>query len=271
MHEEAQTQPRPHTGDSRKAPRSKWTLLVLTLCGAIGVAGFSALGIWQLERRVWKLDLIDRVEHRLLAPPVAAPGPAGWATVNAADDEYRRLVVSGRFLADRETLVQAVSDLGGGFWVMAPFQTDGGFTVLVNRGFVSPDKRDPASRAASKPSGDHTEIHGLLRMSEPKGGFLRNNDPTGHRWYSRDVQAIAAAQGVAQVAPYFIDADATPNPGGWPVGGLTVVSFHNSHLVYAVTWFALALMVLGAVAYLWRHEMQEVPRRPEKGGMSDPA
>ncbi len=244
---------------------------MLTLCGAIGVAGFSALGIWQLERRVWKLDLIDRVEHRLQAAPVAAPGPADWAAVNTADDEYRQLVVQGRFLDDRETLVQAVSDLGAGFWVMAPLRTDDGFTVLVNRGFVPSDKRDPVTRPAGKPSGEHTEIHGLLRMSEPKGGFLRNNDPTGHRWYSRDVQAIAAAQGVAQVASYFIDADATPNPGGWPVGGLTVVSFHNSHLVYAVTWFALALMVLGAVAYLWRHEMQEVPRRPEKGGMSDPA
>ena len=268
MDEKAQTRPHSDRGDSPQARRSKWTLLVLTLCGAIGVAGFSALGIWQLERRAWKLDLIDRVEHRLRAAPVAAPGPAAWAAVNAADDEYRQLIVPGRFLDDRETLVQAVSDLGGGFWVMAPFQTDDGFTVLVNRGFVPPDKRDPQARLAGKPSGEHTEIHGLLRMSEPKGGFLRNNDPAGNRWYSRDVQAIATAQGIAQVAPYFIDADATPNPGGWPVGGLTVVSFHNSHLVYAVTWFGLALMVLGAVAYLLRHEMRERPRRPETDGGS---
>ncbi|MEO5758455.1 MAG: SURF1 family cytochrome oxidase biogenesis protein, partial [Mesorhizobium sp.] len=77
-----------------------------------------------------------------------------------------------------------------------------------------------------------------------------------NRWYSRDVQAIAAAQGIAQAAPYFVDADARPNPGGWPVGGLTVVSFHNSHLVYAVTWFGLALMVLGAVVHLLRSRMR---------------
>lgn len=246
MHEEAQTR-----------PRSRWTLLALTLCGVIGVAGFSALGVWQLERRVWKLDLIDRVEHRLQAAPQAAPGPGAWATINAADDEYRRLAVPGRFLGERETLVQAVSDLGGGFWVMAPFQTDDGFTVLVNRGFVPSDKRDPATRPAGRSSGGHTEIHGLLRMTEPKGGFLRNNDPAGNRWYSRDVEAIAAAQGIAQAAPYFIDADATPNPGGWPAGGLTVVAFHNNHLVYAVTWFGLALMVLGALTYLLRQDRKD--------------
>ncbi|QPC95351.1 SURF1 family protein [Mesorhizobium sp. INR15] len=225
---------------------------MLCLCGAIGVAGFSALGIWQLERRVWKLDLIDRVEHRLQAAPVAAPGPDAWATVSAADDEYRRLAVPGRFVDDRETLVQAVTDLGGGFWVMAPFRTDAGFIVLVNRGFVPADKRDPTARPMARVSSDLTVLHGLLRMTEPKGGFLRANDAAANRWYSRDIQAIAAAQGIAQVAPYFIDADATPNPGGWPVGGLTVVSFHNSHLVYAVTWFGLALMMLGAVAYLLR-------------------
>lgn len=260
MHEEAQTRPRSDIGDDRQLPRSRWTLLLLCLCGVIGVAGFSALGIWQLERRVWKLDLIDRVEHRLQAPPVAAPGPAAWATVNAGDDEYRQLVVSGRFVGNSETLVQAVTDLGGGFWVMAPFRTDDGFTVLVNRGFVPPDKRDPATRLVGKPSGDHTVVHGLLRISEPKGGFLRTNDPAGNRWYSRDVPAIAEALGIAQAAPYFIDADATPNPGGWPVGGLTVVSFHNSHLVYAVTWFGLALMVLGAIVYLLSHDLVERPR-----------
>jgi surfeit locus 1 family protein len=257
LHEVTQTRPRSDTGNGRPASRSKWALLLLCLCGVIGIAGFEALGIWQLERRVWKLDLIDRVEHRLQAAPVAAPGPSAWATLNASDDEYRRLVVSGRFLEDRETLVQAVSDLGGGFWVMTPFLTDDGFTVLVNRGFVPPDKRDPATRLAGKPSGDHPVVRGLLRMSETKGGFLRVNDPADNRWYSRDVQAIAAAQGIAQAAPYFIDADATPNPGGWPVGGLTVVSFHNNHLVYAVTWFGLALMMLGAVVYLLRHDLVE--------------
>ncbi|MBC7495877.1 MAG: SURF1 family protein, partial [Sphingomonadaceae bacterium] len=75
---------------------------------------------------------------------------------------------------------------------------------------------------------------------EPGGGFLRNNDSRADRWYSRDVAAIASARGIEDAAPYFIDADATRNLGGLPLGGLTVVTFRNAHLVYSLTWFALA-------------------------------
>ena len=95
-------------------------------------------------------------------------------------------------------------------------------------------------------------VTGLLRMSEPGGGFLRANDAKADRWYSRDVAAIAASKRIDQAAPYFIDADASSNPGGFPVGGLTVVQFRNSHLVYALTWFSLALMSLGGLIVLRR-------------------
>ena len=78
-------------------------------------------------------------------------------------------------------------------------------------------------------------------MTEPKGAFLRTNDASADRWFSRDVAAISAKHGLENPAPYFIDADATPNPGGFPVGGLTIIAFPNNHLVYALTWFALAV------------------------------
>ncbi|MFS2008301.1 SURF1 family protein [Azospirillum sp. CT11-132] len=245
----------PPAGGTPKRARPVWALALFGLLALAGVAGLTALGIWQLERRVWKLDLIERVDARIHASPVPAPGPEAWPSVSAASDEYRRVAVTGHFLNDRETLVQAVTDLGGGFWVMTPLVTDRGFTVLVNRGFVPPEKRDPASRAEGQPQGE-VSVTGLLRLTEPKGGFLRSNDPAAGRWYSRDVAAIAASKGLERVAPYFIDADGTRNPGGWPVGGLTVVSFPNSHLSYALTWFALDLMLIGAVLYVIRSEMR---------------
>jgi surfeit locus 1 family protein len=97
-------------------------------------------------------------------------------------------------------------------------------------------------------------VTGLLRLSEVGGGFLRSNDAANQLWFSRDVSAIARSQGLNQVAPYFIDAQVSePVDKAQPVAGLTVIAFHNSHLVYAITWFALALMVLGAVFVLARH------------------
>jgi surfeit locus 1 family protein len=218
--------------------------LWLTIPAVAAVAGLIALGVWQIERRAWKLALIDRVEQRAHAAPTSLPPPASWPAVTAARDEYRRVTATGRFLHDRETLVQAVTDFGGGFWVITPLRTDDGRNVLINRGFVGPDQRDGASRAAGAPAGEIT-VNGLLRVTEPGGGFLRHNDPAADRWYSRDVAAIAQTRSVANVAPFFIDADASLNADGQPIGGLTVIRFPNNHLVYALTWFCLAFMLSG--------------------------
>ena len=215
-------------------------------------ACLAALGIWQVERRAWKHDLIAAVDARIHAPPVAAPGPAGWPAIDAKDDAYRRISATGRFRHDRETLVQAVTERGAGYWVLTPLETPG-FTLLVNRGFVPPEQR---GAAASAPSGEVT-VTGLLRISEPRGGFLRSNDPKADRWYSRDVAAIAAARAIDPVAPYFIDADATPNRGGYPVGGLTVVSFPDNHMSYALTWFGMAALSLWWAWWLLRERRQE--------------
>ena len=219
------------------------------------------LGVWQVHRLFWKLDLIARVEARVHADPVPAPAPVTWPDIDATTDEYRRVRVTGRLLNDRETLVQALTALGPGYWVLTPLRTDAGETVLINRGFVPPERRDPESRREGELR-DPVTVTGLLRMAEPKGGFLRSNDPAHDRWYSRDVAAIAATRGLADVAPFFIDADGTANPGGWPVGGLTVVQFRNAHAVYAFTWFTLAAMLAGAVAWVVRDErrIRSTPR-----------
>jgi surfeit locus 1 family protein len=175
---------------------------------------------------------------------VAAPGPGEWPQVSAARDEYRPVRATGVFLHDRETLVQAVTEQGPGYWVITPLRGPDATVVLVNRGFVPPEHRDAATRAAGNPPGE-VAVTGLLRVTEPGGTLLRHNDPAMDRWYSRDVEAIAAARHLGSVAPYFIDAAAAPagaDAGAAPVGGLTVLAFSNNHLSYALTWFALALL-----------------------------
>ena len=173
---------------------------------SLACAVFLALGTWQLFRMQWKHELIARVNQRAHAAPVAVPSPAEWPSLTADNAEYRHVQVSGTLLLDRSTLVQASTQLGPGFWVMTPLQTAAGDIILVNRGFVADRKAGTGSGTAP------AEVTGLLRMSQADGDLLRKNDPAGQRWYSRDVQAIAAASGLAKVAPYFIDADANPAP-----------------------------------------------------------
>jgi surfeit locus 1 family protein len=128
--------------------------------------------------------------------------------------------------------------------VLTPLRRDDGTLVLVNRGFVPLERRDASTRRDGKPQGQ-VEITGLLRVTEPKGGFLRTNVPEHNRWYSRDVAAIAAARGLDHFAPFFVDADAGSQSDGGPIGGLSVISFPNHHLIYALTWFTLAFMLAG--------------------------
>lgn len=232
---------------TRSRPAARVVLVVSLL--ALALAGFG-LAAWQVQRRAWKHALIEAVDSRSTAAPVAAPGPDQWPRITQDRDAYRRVTLNGRFAHDRETLVQAVTARGGGYWVLTPLVGER-FTVLVNRGFVPPDRRDPATRAAGNPAGS-VRVTGLLRITEPGGGFLRSNDPGADRWFSRDVAAIAAARGLKRTARYFIDADAAPNPGGYPVGGLTVIRFSDNHAVYAFTWLALALGCLLGAKLVWQ-------------------
>ncbi|WP_394779068.1 SURF1 family protein [Undibacterium sp.] len=240
--------------------RSAAARYALAVCAVLLFVVFAALGTWQIQRLYWKLDLIARVEQRVHAPAANPPAREHWSSVTYESDEYRHVRLNGVFLPQSSVKVQASTVLGGGWWLLTPLRLTDGNVVLVNRGFV-PAKADdwnkPSAPSSGNESGAAVTVTGLLRISEPGGGFLRHNDPAAGRWYSRDVQAIGAAQGLTALAPYFIDADAGNEADAAlgkpaverPVGGLTVVSFHNSHLVYALTWYALALMVAGA--FIW--------------------
>ncbi|WP_426410209.1 SURF1 family protein [Bradyrhizobium ganzhouense] len=241
----------PKDNEARSPARAARPSLWLTILSLAAFVVLIGLGVWQVERRTWKLALIDRVEQRIHAPAQQIPARAAWPTISAAGDEYRHVSVSGRFLHDRETLVQAVTEEGPGYWVLTPLQRADGTTILINRGFVPSERRDPSTRKAGNPDGQ-VEVTGLLRITEPKGGFLRDNVPQHNRWYSRDVAAIAAARDLQNVAPFFVDADAGSQSGSGPIGGLTVVRFPNNHLIYALTWFALAFMLAGRLFVTFR-------------------
>ncbi|MFC5462986.1 SURF1 family protein [Massilia niabensis] len=248
--------------------------VVLAVIALLLIVLFAGLGTWQVQRLQWKLALIERVESRVRASPVAPPAPARWAQVSKESDEYRHVRLAGHFLYEYSTPVQAVSELGAGFWLLTPLCTADGSTVLVNRGFIpaaDARARYPARRADGNAcragAAPHT-FTGLLRITEPGGGFLRENDPVKNRWFSRDVAAIAAARGLANVAPYFVDAARGQDPADAPerpVGGLTVIQFQNNHLVYAITWYALALMVIGAWWFVARSGTDGATRARNNG------
>lgn len=279
---------RPHDA-LEQAPRLRSSALrkILAVCAAVAVLLLLALGTWQVFRLRWKLDLMEKVDTRVHAKPVAVPEPARWAQVTASIDEYRHVTLTGVYLPEYTTRVQATTDLGSGYWLLTPLCVQYGHTqsshiVIINRGYIGQEaaKRLPSSATfsaatsagkavcatvAGRPA---VTINGLLRMPETGRAFLRHNDPANHRWYARDVAAIARARGfdAAMVAPFFVDTDKGQEPPAEdealrPVGGLTVISFTNNHLVYALTWYALAVMAAGAFIWVARDDKRRKQHR----------
>nr|WP_274382630.1 SURF1 family protein [Methylorubrum extorquens] len=214
-----------------------------------------SLGTWQLARKSEKEALIARIIERSHAEPPAAPPPfEEWA---AKADEFSRVRTRGTFLHDQETLVHGLApgEPGRalqGFYVITPLKRDDGTTILINRGFVPTELKRPEDRAAGQVSGAAT-VTGMLRASETRTLFVPESDPKREAWFTRDIPGISAARNLANVAPYLIEADATPNPGGWPRGGQLRVDLPNNHLQYAFTWFGIAACLIGVFSvFAWK-------------------
>lgn len=240
------------------------TVAFVILCG---------LGVWQLQRLAWKTDLIATVESRTGLAPIAAPGPPEWPGIDYDTVDYLPVTLVGAYRNDLEahvyaTLSQPAGPVGGqGYFVMTPFQTADGWWVIVNRGFVPTERKDPATRMEGQIEG-LTEVVGLLRQPQGRNAFTPADDIEANIWFTRDPVAIAAASGLPATlaAPYYVDARFDPNlPGGLPQGGETVVSFPNNHLQYVITWFGLAIALL-AVFFAW---LRSTRRKSASGAAGD--
>lgn len=209
-----------------------------------------ALGTWQLERLEWKEGLIAERTSRAAAPAIAPPG----ADADVRGLEFRPVRLSGRFLNDQEMFLAARSMNGNvGYHVVTPFLLENGAAVLVDRGWIPLDRKDPSTRSEGEIEGG-TEVVGLIREGGRKGWFTPDNRPAENFWFYVDVPPMAAHAGLAQSLPYFVEAGPKENPGGLPIGGQTRLKLRNDHLQYAVTWYLLALALV--VIYLIYHRVR---------------
>jgi surfeit locus 1 family protein len=225
-------------------------LLVPSVVALGALAVLVSLGTWQVERKAWKEALIATVTERFAAPPGVLPPPAQWSALDPANDEFRRVAFPAEFLNDKEALVYTTGSSmragtsGPGYWVFTPARVAGGI-VMVNRGFVPETRRDPATRPQGQIAGA-VDIVGVLRWPERPGVFTPDADPAKNLWFARDPAGMAAAKGVGPVAPFYVEQEAPAVPGGLPEAEKLQPSFPNNHLGYAMTWYGLALVLVGS-------------------------
>lgn len=237
------------------ASRSRTSLALPILFSGAALATFIGLGTWQLQRKAWKDGLTHDLEVRLTAAPAALPSRARWSSLTPSADEFRRVRFTAAFVPGEEGLVFAGGgstfrpDVSGtGYWVFAPAHLPDGGTIVVNRGFVPEGRQDPSTRTPIPAASQ--EMIGVMRWPEAPAWFTPAGERSRNVWFVRDPLAIAAAKGWPDVAPFFVELEAPPPPGGLPQPGPLKVRLRNEHLQYALTWYALALVVV-VMFVLW--------------------
>jgi surfeit locus 1 family protein len=241
----------------------KFGNIILALAIVCGVAFLSGLGFWQVKRLAWKQAMIARVENNLTGDPSSM---ASIAVLQASgeDFEYRPVHLSGRFDHHREQHFFATHGGNPGYFVYTPLLLDTGEYVFVNRGYVPIQRKQPDSRQTGQIT-DRVEILGLARSApeERPNRFVPDNNwgKNVFHWKSLDEMTERAfASEPVSVVGFFVDSDASPVPGGLPVGGVTRVEFPNSHLHYALTWFGLAGALLIVGGYFLFGRLKSQPR-----------
>jgi surfeit locus 1 family protein len=238
---------------------------------AVMLIGFIGLGIWQLQRRVEKHALIAALDQRLAETPGALPPLSQWASLNASDDEFRRVKFSATYQAMPDAMVYSSGSAvredvsGPGTWAFVPAKLSSGETVVINTGFVQNTMQDRAQEdRAVKPLMTQTPVTltGYLRFPEHAGMLTPAENPATRLWFTRDHLAMARALGWgggAGVAPFYIDLESPMPANGIPKPGALVVHLKDDHMQYAITWFSLAGAVVIAFFVWWRAQLRIAP------------
>ncbi|HVZ02573.1 MAG TPA: SURF1 family protein [Dongiaceae bacterium] len=217
------------------------------------------LSVWQVQRLHWKEGLIAERVDRTTAAPIDLP-PAGTDLTNL---EFHRVVLTGSYDHAHEFYLAARSQNGNvGYWIVTPFKTDAGQTVLVNRGWVPVERKYPDARKEGQIAGD-TRLDGIIRLPQVKVFFQPDNEPAKNVWFYLAPAEMVAASGVPARTDLYLDAGPEPVPGGFPIGGQTRIDLPNDHLQYAVTWGLLAIAL--AVIYVIYHLKLERDAKLQRG------
>jgi len=234
----------------RKVTFGEYCLLIIP-------ASAFGLGVWQVQRRAWKLELLKDLEDRTTAEPVPLP----FDQESLSSLEYCKVFARGEFEHDKIVYIGPrslfkdgnASASGGlfgnsdgiGFHVITPFKLENSEDrILVNRGWVPRNKTSASSRGEIVPTGN-IDLIGKVRMTERGSqNFMPKNAENTNKWNTRDVEALAKK---FDTLPIFLDADHSCSVTNGPIGGQTRCTLSNDHMSYLITWFSLS----AATSFLW--------------------
>lgn len=230
------------------------------------------LGVWQWQRMAWKTALVAQIEARAKEAPLTfeEAQKLGCNTgrrrrLLGENCEYRRVLLTGRFDHSGERHVFAGvhsvdRQSSVGWWVFTPFVPAGSNTrIFVNRGFLPDKLKAPASRRVGQPDGE-IEIIAQIRSRTSRSWFDGENDPQKNVYYVRDPFELLGGSRPSKTIPklgiatgqHYLEIIATPDQTGIPRPLAGTIAIPNRHFEYALTWWGLALTLVGVYgSFAW--------------------
>jgi surfeit locus 1 family protein len=223
--------------DSTSAVRRPWRFLLFAVPAFCLLC---TLGIWQVQRLSEKNRLIAMIDARIAAEPQPLASVVDQFN-GGADVTYTRVRAAGRFLATPDLRKITSFEGGAAFLHLAPFLSDEGIALLVERGSV------PVAAKAEPVSDEPVEVTGILRLhNKGQGLFDPDNSAAANEWYWWDVPAMLASAPLpadAKVTSLILQLELDPANQGYPRATAPKAELRNNHLGYAITWFGLAAVV----------------------------
>ncbi|CAP39050.1 Protein CBR-SFT-1 [Caenorhabditis briggsae] len=251
---------------NKKSKKIEWSTGSILMLGLPAFA-FS-LGVWQIYRLIWKLELIEHLKSRLSQEAIELPDDLSSSSLEPL--EYCRVRVTGEFLHQKEFVISPrgrfdpakktsasvgsmlseneMSSHGG--HLITPFRLKNtGKVILINRGWLPTFYFDPESHAKTNPQGT-VILEAIVRKTEQRPQFVGQNVPEQGVWYYRDLEQMAKWHGTE---PVWLDAAYETTVPGGPIGGQTNINVRNEHMNYLTTWFTLTLVTM----LMWIHKFRK--------------
>jgi surfeit locus 1 family protein len=236
--------------------RRVWTIAAVSL---LGIVILGMLGMWQMQRLHWKQALLANIVENQAAPPMTLD--AALKAVEAGQNvEFRRVSTRGAFMHQAERHFLSILDGKPAWQIVTPLQSEEGIVVLVDRGAVPEELRDPATRAATNPQGIQSIIGAIRLRRDAQGLFAPDNDPEKNLYYWWDVPAMlrdANPSPDSRVALFVLQLTPLAGDTGFPRPQGVAVNVSNNHLQYAITWFSLAAVLVVFAGLLIRQEIRK--------------
>ncbi len=248
---------------SRSKGNGRSTRLIATIACLSAFVILIGLGVWQLQRKVWKDALIARIDARSHTAATLIPPEDDWLDWNTENGEYFTVKLRGAFLHEGESpvlgaITAAYGDTIQGAYLLTPLRLTNGAIVFIERGFVPRLLLEHPPRLNNLPD-DEVEIIGVLRGPQKRGLFTPTDDTSRNLWFTRDPLAMATAHGLTRTAPFYVQATAIspPQPALWPKPMPVRIDLPNNHLHYALTWFGLSgALIAVLIAFHLRRRLE---------------